>query len=79
MGDKMDFDDLNWYLDFEPELTKESELLCPECKKWSHMSKWEESEVGCDLCGGHVAIVCPLCDYYFDHVFCRTFQTRLVK
>ena len=75
----MNLDDLNWYFDFDPEITKESELLCPECKKYSHVSEWKESAVGCELCGEHTAIVCPLCDYYFDHVHCKTFSTRARK
>lgn len=71
-----DYEEIFWAWEFDPELTENSEILCPECHEWSHVSEWRESEVGCEDCGSHAAIVCPLCDEYHDHIFAETFQSR---
>ena len=70
--DKEDFG--KW--DFKPELENGNEILCPECKKWSGMNTWREGEVGCEDCGSHPAIVCPLCETCFDWLKSEVFSTR---
>ena len=71
----MDLNPFSWW-DFIPELTEESEIHCNECGEWSHMKDWTMGEVGCQDCGSHAALVCPLCGEYFDHVWSYPFETR---
>jgi len=52
------------------------EIHCPECNEWSSHYDWEESETYCDICGSHVAMVCPKCGEVFDSVFCDIFEVR---
>jgi Zn finger protein HypA/HybF involved in hydrogenase expression len=66
------------YFDFYSELEENSEILCPECEEWSHQSDWFETEVGCEDCGSHLAMGCPVCDERFDTIlYGKTFETRL--
>ncbi|MCJ2114179.1 hypothetical protein MKK64_23710 [Methylobacterium sp. E-025] len=43
--------------------------VCPECKAWSSVTLWKDTEVLCDECGTHGAIRCPLCEEDVDTVF----------
>ncbi len=52
------------------------EIHCPECGEWSSHHDWEEAELYCDICGGHIAMKCPKCDEVFDSVFCEMFEVR---
>jgi len=71
--------DVFGYFDFDLKLEENSEILCPECEEWSSQKDWYETEVGCEDCGSHIAVGCPLCRNAFDTVFYDTpFQTRLV-
>ena len=42
---------------------------CQECGEDARLEDWAESEVDCDLCGGHPAFVCPNCKAICDVVF----------
>ena len=44
-------------------------LACPKCGADVPRAEWEETEVGCDMCGTHLAIRCPECGEAFDHVW----------
>jgi hypothetical protein len=71
MTDIFQEDAWEWFK-FVPEPTKISDIFCPECYEWTPAKLWRESETGCDTCGSHLAIVCPACWYYFDHVWDAT-------
>lgn len=43
--------------------------VCPECKEWSPVGHWRETEVGCEACGTHSALECPLCKQDHDTVY----------
>lgn len=36
-----------------------------------HEPEWRQTEVGCDDCGSHSAIICDVCGEYFDAVVTR--------
>ena len=72
----MKTEEMNGIWSFSPTLEENDEILCPECEKWSSHTLWIESEVSCELCGEHPAIVCPCCEIYWDHVYSPTFTTR---
>ncbi len=63
----------------EPEPVDGCEIKCPECFVWSKIEDWEETSVGCELCGEHTAIRCPKCSECFDHVHGPKFETRSLK
>jgi uncharacterized Zn finger protein (UPF0148 family) len=42
---------------------------CPECKKISFSKDWVGGEVGCEDCGSHSALQCPLCQKWIDLIF----------
>lgn len=44
-------------------------IECPLCDVASPAKDWEESEVGCESCGGHPALRCPDCDESVDTIF----------
>lgn len=67
-----------WIVKPEENLKEGCELKCPECGEWANHNNWDESEVGCEDCGEHMAIKCPNCDERFDHVWSPTFECRLV-
>jgi len=48
---------------------KERIVVCPECKEESKRSEWDNSEVLCDDCGTHPALVCPKCKEPIDQIF----------
>ncbi|ARO54044.1 hypothetical protein B2G69_07725 [Methylorubrum zatmanii] len=52
-----------------PDPKAELGYVCPECKAWSHISQWRETEVGCEDCGDHPALRCPECEEDIDTVF----------
>lgn len=54
---------------FTAPITEESLIECPECKEASPLSEWQESEVYCEDCGSHAAMMCPKCEERFDHVY----------
>lgn len=60
--------------EFDGELNDDSIVECPECKAASKLHDWEESSVGCEDCGDHAAMKCPLCNELFDHVGGPTFR-----
>ena len=63
----------NFYcFEFSAELKPSSKIQCPECEKFSLATEWAHSEIGCELCGSHSAIVCPECDEHLDHVWTDT-------
>jgi hypothetical protein len=62
--------------DFEPTLTAESLIECPECEEWSPLSDWRAAYVGCEICGEHDAIACPRCNWGVDSVIKPTLRTR---
>jgi len=64
--------------EFTPPLEENSEIFCTDCSEWSSWEKWREGEVGCEDCGSHNALICPLCDRHFDSVRCEPFKTRSV-
>jgi predicted amidophosphoribosyltransferase len=39
---------------------------CPACDK---DVDWTETEIGCEDCGTHMAILCPKCGIIFDTVY----------
>lgn len=41
---------------------------CPECGEISNKSEWKESEVGCEVCYSHTAIICPKCGELYDTI-----------
>lgn len=41
------------------------EVLCPDCKTWSPLRKWDEIDVFCEICGGHSAYICPNSDCFY--------------
>jgi len=49
-------------------LKEGSRILCPRCGKDSPFEQWEEAEVNCGVCGGHLAIQCPNCKARLDSV-----------
>lgn len=65
-----------WLWSFDPELSLESEIRCPECGVWTFYEEWAQTEVGCEDCGSHDALKCPKCGECFDHVSSATFETR---
>jgi len=69
------------YLDFftfngVEDVDDDTELMCPNCQRWSGIMRWRETEVGCEDCGSHDALECPECYSPFDHVFCPPFGAR---
>lgn len=65
-----------WAWEFTQELSNSSEVRCPDCKEWSPLAEWNESEVFCEDCGDHAAMQCPKCEERFDHVHGPTFEAR---
>ena len=61
---------------FKPALVAGAEVECPKCAAWTSVDDWRVSEVPCELCGDHAALVCPSCYEAFDHVWGEEFQTR---
>lgn len=61
---------------FPSDLKDSDEVLCPECGEYSPLSDWAEGAVGCETCGEHDAIICPLCAERIDHVHSPKFKTR---
>ena len=70
----MKADDFNFLWNIEA--YEGCEVECPECKEWSKIEDWRETELYCELCGDHAAAVCPECDVAFDHVWGPRFETR---
>lgn len=71
----MTIKELKWYK-FDKPITENTTIMCPECCVYTHISKWEETEIyGCELCGSHPAIVCSNCDEKFDHTDHEIFKT----
>jgi predicted amidophosphoribosyltransferase len=66
--------DLTLLWKFDAELVDNSQLECPGCHRPSPIALWSESEVYCEDCGEHAAIVCPICGETFDHVWGPTFH-----
>lgn len=58
------------------QVTDTSEILCPECNEYSKIARWVEVTVPCELCGDHYAIVCPVCEEHFDHVYAKPFIVK---
>lgn len=52
-----------------PDPNAELGYVCPECKAWSPISMWAETEVGCEDCGSHGAVQCSLCEERIDTVY----------
>jgi ribosomal protein S27E len=55
---------------------EESDLIyCEDCEQHVPVVKWEETEIGCELCGEHSGIRCTECfnalDFIFDRVEVR--------
>ena len=42
---------------------------CPWCGEESLKNEWEETEVGCELCGSHDALRCPRCKEDVDLIY----------
>lgn len=61
---------------FEPELTEESDILCPGCGRWSAARWWEVGEAACEDCGSHPAMICPWCTEHIDAILTRSVSTR---
>lgn len=56
--------------DLDPPVESEHDIvLCSECKAYSPLAEWGETDVPCEACGSHSAMKCPQCGYAFDHVF----------
>jgi Zn finger protein HypA/HybF involved in hydrogenase expression len=81
MKSVIDYSVFDWFT-YEPELEENSEILCPVCDEWSSKNEWYETEVGCEDCGSHIAIGCPVCRESFDSVYYgdewHIFHTRVV-
>lgn len=52
-----------------PDPKAELGYVCPECKAWSPVGLWKETEVCCEDCGTHQAMRCPLCEEDHDGVY----------
>ena len=52
------------------------QLFCDSCGEWTDENDWWETEVACDDCGSHPAIVCPTCEEVFDGVFVELTNVR---
>lgn len=50
---------------------------CPECHQQSPAELWDETEVSCELCGGHDARRCPHCETSIDFVYDRIIQSSI--
>lgn len=44
-------------------------LTCPECRERVLAADWNDTEVPCEDCGDHPAIICPMCGYRFDMIY----------
>lgn len=55
---------------------KNKEVLCDKCSTYSLSQDWTETEVYCELCGGHSAIECPNCGEVFDFVGSDKFTVK---
>lgn len=42
---------------------------CPECFVGSPIAEWRATEIGCEDCGEHPAVVCPDCGAVIDTIF----------
>lgn len=72
----MQIDEAEYWWKFSQPLAEGCEILCPECHEWAPLRYWRETEVGCETCGEHAAMQCPMCGLPFDHVWGPTFQVR---
>ncbi|KQO91643.1 protein of unknown function [Methylorubrum extorquens] len=52
-----------------PDPKAELGYVCPGCEQWSPVGLWKESEVGCEDCGSHSAMRCPLCEADHDEIY----------
>ena len=72
----MELDEL-WLWEFDKDPTsKEDEIECPECKKYSKINDWEEGNVYCECCGEHDSLNCPECFEPFDSVRGPIFRVK---
>lgn len=69
--------------DFDAEPAETSEVECPDCRGWSPLADWRESEVYCEDCevycedcGTHPSIVCPRCEEHVDCVYGPELRVR---
>lgn len=56
-----------WTFKWEP-VHDDDQVKCPHCNTWSPLADWTEGFVGCDSCGDHSAMECPVCGEGVDHV-----------
>ena len=69
---------MTWW-EFDKPLKSGCKIQCPSCKKWSSYNLWNKGEVECELCGSHLAIICPNCDVYFDFIYSPVFKVKYKK
>lgn len=43
-------------------------ITCPLCRNTSDAKDWRDTEVACEDCGDHPAVVCPVCFGVIDVV-----------
>ena len=65
----MDAKELNLIAEVEGDLDNAKEVQYSECRAWTPLCDWYESEVYCEDCGSHPALSCPACNYTRDLVF----------
>jgi hypothetical protein len=43
--------------------------VCPNCQGIAKAELFTETEKGCDDCGSHPALLCPVCDEPIDMIY----------
>ncbi len=54
---------------FSQDINCSSMLRCAECGLWSQVWRWKHTEIFCEICGDHEALMCPECMEHFDCVW----------
>jgi hypothetical protein len=55
--------------EIQPKPSNDSEIQCPSCLLWLHISNWKLYETECDSCGGHDVMHCPECHEEIDRFY----------
>jgi hypothetical protein len=59
-------------------MVKVVQLKCLECGEWSNDADWIDTEIGCEDCGEHMALLkCPKCEEIIDKVY-NDFEERII-
>jgi hypothetical protein len=45
----------------------------------NHACKWRETEISCDMCGTHPAVICEDCDITLDLIFNDDPREKIVQ